>query len=83
MVKHTQTSPPQIADELFECVRPFFGVGAERIKKDVINECYFLTDHIFCSAIFKVLRPSSEIIFTLISYFVLTNRGKRSEVFEK
>ena len=30
MVKWTQTI--QIADELFECVWPFCGVGAERVK---------------------------------------------------
>ena len=28
MVKPTQTTPPQIADELFECVWPFCGIGA-------------------------------------------------------
>ena len=27
MVKHTQTIRLQIADELFECVWPFFGIG--------------------------------------------------------
>ena len=28
MVKHTQTTRRQFADELFECVRPFSGIGA-------------------------------------------------------
>ena len=28
MIKHIQTIPWQIADELFECVWPFWGVGA-------------------------------------------------------
>ena len=28
MVKHTQTIDRQFADELFECVWPFCGVGA-------------------------------------------------------
>ena len=28
MVKHIQAIRRQIADELFECVWPFFGVGA-------------------------------------------------------
>ena len=28
MVKHTQTIRRQIADELFECVWLFFGIGA-------------------------------------------------------
>ena len=32
MVKHTQTIRRQIAEELFECVWPFCGVGAERDK---------------------------------------------------
>ena len=32
MVKHTQTFRPQFADELFECVLPFCGFGAERVK---------------------------------------------------
>ena len=27
MVKHTQTNRRQIADDLFECVWPFFGIG--------------------------------------------------------
>ena len=31
MVKHTQTIRRQIADELFECVWPFCGIGAERL----------------------------------------------------
>ena len=35
MVKHTQAIRPQFADELFECVWPFCGVGAQRIKKVV------------------------------------------------
>ena len=32
MAKHTQTICRQFADELFECVWPFCGIGAERIK---------------------------------------------------
>ena len=28
MAKHTQTIRRQFADELFECVWPFFGIGA-------------------------------------------------------
>ena len=32
MVKHTQTIRWQIADELFECVWPFCGIGAERVN---------------------------------------------------
>ena len=33
MVKHTQPIRRQIADELFACVWPFSGIGAERVKK--------------------------------------------------
>ena len=32
MVKHTETNRLRIADELFECVWPFCGVGAYRIN---------------------------------------------------
>ena len=32
MVKHTQTIRRQIANELFGCVRPFYGVGAKGLK---------------------------------------------------
>ena len=32
MVKHTQTIPRQIADELFECVRPFCGIGTKSVN---------------------------------------------------
>ena len=32
MAKHTQTIRRQIADELFECVRPFCEFGAYRVK---------------------------------------------------
>ena len=35
MVKPTQTICRQIADELFECVRPFYEIGAKRVKKIV------------------------------------------------
>ena len=38
MVKHTQTIPGQIADELFECVWPFCGIGAYRVK----DSCKFM-----------------------------------------
>ena len=33
MVKRTQATRRQFADELFEFVRPFCGVGAERVKR--------------------------------------------------
>ena len=33
MVKQTQTICWQIADELFECVWPFCGIGASRVKE--------------------------------------------------
>ena len=32
MVKHTQTIRRQIADDLFECVWPFYGIGAKRVN---------------------------------------------------
>ena len=32
MVKRIQTIRRQIADEMFECVRPFCGVGAWKVK---------------------------------------------------
>ena len=38
MVKHTQTIHRQIADELFECVWPFFGIGAESVKQEIADE---------------------------------------------
>ena len=37
MVKHTQTNRRQTADDLFECVRPFCEIGAERLKSLVRN----------------------------------------------
>ena len=38
MVKHTQTIRPQIADELFECVWPFCGIRAWRIKTESVDQ---------------------------------------------
>ena len=32
MVKHTQKIRRQTAEELLECVWPFWGVGAQRVK---------------------------------------------------
>ena len=32
MVKRTQTICRQFADELFECIWPFCGIGAQRVK---------------------------------------------------
>ena len=32
MGKHTQTNRRQFADELFECVLPFCGIGAKKIN---------------------------------------------------
>ena len=32
MAKRTQTIPRQFDDELFECVWPFYGIGAERVN---------------------------------------------------
>ena len=38
MVKHTQAICCQIANELFECVWPFCGVGTSRVKNAGILE---------------------------------------------
>ena len=35
MLKHTQTIPRQIADELFEFVWPFFEIGAKRVNESM------------------------------------------------
>ena len=37
MVKHTQTIRRQIPDELFECVWPFCGIGAEGVNTGQIG----------------------------------------------
>ena len=37
MVKHTQTICRPIADELFECIRPFSEIGTKRINKELKN----------------------------------------------
>ena len=38
MVKHTQTSRREIADELFECIWAFCGIGALRAKYKIIKK---------------------------------------------
>ena len=38
MAKHTQTIRPQLADDLFECVSLFYGIGAERVKEQLSEE---------------------------------------------
>ena len=43
MVKHTQTIRWQIADKLFECIWPFCGIGAERVKI-----CIRIHAHAYC-----------------------------------
>ena len=43
MVKHTQTIRQQIADKFFESVRPFCGVGAERVKYD--SHCNYIKNN--------------------------------------
>ena len=45
MVKHTQTIFRQFADEFFECVWPFRGIGAQRVKnvaKQITTKTPFL-----------------------------------------
>ena len=45
MAKHTQTIPRQFANELFECVWPFCGIGAWKVKFCKIwYLCAFLSD---------------------------------------
>ena len=44
MAKHTQTICRQFADELFECVWPFCGIGAWRVKIHFHIETTFLTE---------------------------------------
>ena len=39
MVKHTQTIRRLIADELFECVWPFFEICAKDVNMDLCLEC--------------------------------------------
>ena len=44
MVKHTQTICRRIADELFECVWPFCGIGVER---DIMQNFFSTSNVIF------------------------------------
>ena len=37
MAKHTQTIRRQFADDLFECVWPFCGIGAWKVNKDMLS----------------------------------------------
>ena len=48
MIKHTQTIRRQIADELFECVWPFCGIGSSRVKSQM--EASLLKDGTFDKA---------------------------------
>ena len=50
MVKHTEKIRRQPIDELFECVWPFCGVGAKRVKKLITNTfaCY---PEVFCKKV--------------------------------
>ena len=41
MVKHTQTICRQFADELFDYVWPFCGIGAWRVKNEFKNSADF------------------------------------------
>ena len=40
MAKHTQTIRRQFADELLECVWPFYGIGAERVNANIFYRKY-------------------------------------------
>ena len=42
MVKHTQTIRRQIADELFECIWPFYGIDVLRVNEVKCDRQQFL-----------------------------------------
>ena len=44
MVKHAQTIRRQIVDELFECVWPFWGIGAWRVKHRISSPAFLDID---------------------------------------
>ena len=44
MVKHTQTMHQQFADELFQCVRPFCGVGTSRLNTDNLLTLFLMNE---------------------------------------
>ena len=67
MAKHTQTICRQKADELFECVWPFCGVGAWRVK--VLNLRIFKKDNIWVDAIREWLKSICEKRFSKIISF--------------
>ena len=65
MAKHTQTIRWQFAGELFECVWPFCGIGAQRVKGglsfhfvQVLAYCTFDSsiDFFYISLIFRAGR---------------------------
>ena len=41
MVKHTQTIRRQFAHELFECVWPFYGIGAQTFNSSSKKRFFF------------------------------------------
>ena len=41
VAKHIQTIHRQFADELFECVWPFCGIGAYRVNSHIVVSVYF------------------------------------------
>ena len=52
MVKHTQTIYQQFADELFECVWPFCGVGPYMVKVGSFSQ-YFIFSKCFVESVGK------------------------------
>ena len=42
MVQHTQTIHQQFGDELFECIWPFCGIGAQRVKYEKLKEALII-----------------------------------------
>ena len=71
MVKHTQTIRRQIADELFECVRPFCEIGAERgnmLENSVFCKNFLLWRLKFSASVFS---PGSKYLMIILQISAL------------
>ena len=60
MVKHTQTIRQQFADELFQCVWPFCGIGAESVNKGQAMTDHFVVSDVPCQI--------NDVIMELLEY---------------
>ena len=67
MVKHTQTIRRQFAGELFECVWPFWGIGAERVKNNLLTITISSCRRNGCLRLFEK-KSWTEYMFTRISW---------------